>query len=202
MTNHNPETHERVFSDPARAERYAKGHRQMAEKFGKEISSKLTSHGFQSGKILDVGCGFGAANLILAQNFVHCEVVGIDLSEPLIELARGDAQNANLGERVRFELADAQEIPYPDDTFDVVTNTNMVHLVDDPIKMLNEIERVLAPGGYLFIADLRRSWLGVVEKEIQSALTMDEARSLIAKSELRAGKVSWGMLWWRYEVYP
>jgi ubiquinone/menaquinone biosynthesis C-methylase UbiE len=105
-----------------------------------------------------------------------------------------------MGERVRFEKADVQEIPYPDDAFDVAINVNMVHLVGNPVGMLDEIERVLAPGGFLFIADLRRSWLGLFEGEIKSALALGEARDLFRRSRLRLGAFSWGLLWWRYEV--
>ena len=147
-----------------------------------------------------MGCGFGALNLFLVERFTDSEVVGIDLSEPLLRLARMAAREANLGESVRFEKADAHEIPYEDSSFDVVINTNMVHLVEEPVRMLDELERVLAPKGHLFVADLRRSWLGIVEREVRSALTMREARELIEQSELRAGKLSWGFLWWRFEA--
>jgi ubiquinone/menaquinone biosynthesis C-methylase UbiE len=197
-----PVTHGRVFSDEDRAQEYAKGHRGMVERFGREYADKLSARGFQEGRIIDVGCGFGATNIVLAERFVSSEVVGIDLSEPLLRLARSRAQEANLGERVKFEKADVQQIPYEDDSFDVALSLNMVHLVEDPIEMLNEIERVLAPGGYLFIADLRRSWLGLFEREIRSALTLGEAKELFGRSQLRKGKFSWGLLWWRCEAWP
>jgi hypothetical protein len=66
--------------------------------------------------------------------------------------------------------------------------------------MLNEIERVLVPGGFLFISDLRRSLLGYVEDEIRSALTIPEAKSLFEESELRQGNFRWGLLWWNFEA--
>jgi ubiquinone/menaquinone biosynthesis C-methylase UbiE len=193
-------THERVFSDQDYAETYASQHWKMALGFGEEYAKKLAADGFQRGRILDVGCGFGATNLVLAKRFVDSQVVGIDLSEPLLRLAREAAQAAHLGERVRFEAADVQQIPYEDDSFDVVLNVYMVHLVEEPIKMLNELERVLVPGGHLFVADLRRSWLGLLEEEIRSGLTSGEARDLFRHSKVRTGKFSWGMLWWRFEA--
>jgi ubiquinone/menaquinone biosynthesis C-methylase UbiE len=75
----------------------------------------------------------------------------------------------------------------------------MVHLVEHPVRMLNEIERVLIPGGFLYIADLRRSWLGSLEREIKSGLTIAEARQLFNSSNLRPGDFAWGLLWWRFE---
>jgi len=194
-----PVSHERVFSRKDYAENYAKQHWKMAEKFGQEYGQKLAAQGFSGGKIIDVGCGFGATNLALGEQFPDCEILGIDLSEPLLEFASEAANEANLSERVRFELADVHQIPYPENTFDAAININMVHLVEGPIKMLNEIERVLIRDGYLFIADLRRSLLGFIEDEIRSALTISEARDLFDESEIRKGVFRWGILWWKFE---
>lgn len=195
-----PLDHDRVFSNQDYAETYARRHKKMSEMFGREYARKLSSHGFRKGRIIDIGCGFGATNLVLAEKFVDSEIVGIDLSEPLLRLARQATEATNTGERVRFEKADVHQIPYKDDSFDVVINVNMVHLVEEPVQMLNEIERILVPGGFLFIADLRRSWLGLVERPIRSGLTMGEARNLLNLSQLRKGNLSWGFLWWRFET--
>ncbi|MBN1483463.1 MAG: class I SAM-dependent methyltransferase [Chloroflexia bacterium] len=195
-----PLTHEPVFEDEAFAQRYAERHRNMAEKFGREYGDKLAARGFTRGRIIDVGCGFGAMNIVLARRFPDSEVVGIDLSEPLLELARQSARAAELGERVRFEKADAQQIPYEEDSFDAVISTNMVHIVSQPIQMLNEMERVLAPDGRLFIADIRRSWVGLLDKTFRSGLTLDEAREWVARSNLRQGQFSSSLLWWRFEA--
>jgi ubiquinone/menaquinone biosynthesis C-methylase UbiE len=194
-----PLTHERIFSDEDYAESYANQHWKMAEKFGQDYARKLVDQGFQQGKIIDVGCGFGATNLVLAERFVDSEVIGIDLSDPLLQFAQDAAQSANLGDRVRFEKADVQKIPYAENTFDVAINVNMVHLVEDPISMLNEIERILVSGGHLFIADLRRSWLGLLEEEIKAAMTIREARKLFSQSDLRPGNFYWSLIWWKFE---
>ncbi len=194
-----PLTHEPVFVDQAFAQRYAKQHRKMAEGFGREYAEKLVSRGFRGGKVIDVGCGFGGLNIVLAYRFVDSEIVGIDLSDPLLRLANQSAQAANLGDRVRFEKADVHQIPYPDNSFDVVINTNMVHLVDAAVQMLNEIERILIPNGFLFIVDVRRSWLGIFDKTFKSALTLDEARELVDRSNVREGNFTSNFLWWRFE---
>jgi ubiquinone/menaquinone biosynthesis C-methylase UbiE len=195
-----PLTHGRVFADEAFAERYAGRHRKMVEGFGSEYADRLVARGFYKGRIIDVGCGFGAMNIVLAHRFADSEIIGIDLSDPLLRLAKQSAQVADLGDRVRFEKADVHQIPYDDDSFDAVINTNMVHLVDDPVQMLNEIERVLVPDGCLFIADIRRSWIGLLDKTFKSGLTLDEARGLVDRSSLREGSFSSNLLWWRFEA--
>jgi ubiquinone/menaquinone biosynthesis C-methylase UbiE len=192
--------HDRIFSDPNYAQIYARQHQEMAVNFGDEYAKKLSKRGFTRGRIIDVGCGSGATNLVLAQRFPHAEVVGIDLSAPLLELARDAAAKTTFRDRVTFEKRDVQQIPYDDDSFDVVINTNMVHIVKHPLRMLGEIERILAPDGHLFIVDLRRSLLGLFETEIKSALSMSEAKDLLGHSSLRKANFHWSLLWWRYET--
>jgi ubiquinone/menaquinone biosynthesis C-methylase UbiE len=167
-----PRAQESIFSRADVAEAYATQHLKMAEGFGHEIAKRIVSRGIEEARVLDVGCGSGATNLTLAQHFPRFQLVGIDLSDPLIDLAGRSSQAQGFYDRVRFEKGNALQIPYENGSFNVVLNLNMVHLVKDPVRMLDEIERVLAPDGFLFIADLRRSWLGLLEKEIQSAVTL------------------------------
>ncbi len=194
-----PLTHGRIFDDEAFAQRYAERHQKMVERFGREYAEKLNSRGFRKGRIMDVGCGFGGMDIVLARRLVDSEIVGIDLSDSLLRLANQSAQAAGLDDRVTFEKADVHQIPYDDDSFDVVINTNMVHLVDDAVQMLNEIERILVPDGCLFIADVRRSWIGLLDKTFKSALTLDEGRELFGRSNLREGCFSSSLVWWRFE---
>jgi ubiquinone/menaquinone biosynthesis C-methylase UbiE len=195
-----PLAHDRVFGDQQAAATYARKHQNMADRLAREYSQKLCSRGFQRGRVIDVGCGSGGTVISLAEEFADSQFVGIDLSEPLLQYAEAAAQEAGVGDRVRFEVADVQQMPFDDDSFDVATNLNMVHIVERPIQMLNEIERILVPRGILFIADLKRSWLGVLEKEIKSALTTEEAQSLFGQSRLRKGTFSSDLLWWRFEA--
>jgi hypothetical protein len=66
--------------------------------------------------------------------------------------------------------------------------------------MLNEIERVLIPDGFLYIADLRRSFLGLFEPEIRSGLTIAEARKMFDQSEIRRGDFTSDLVWWKFEA--
>jgi methylase of polypeptide subunit release factors len=72
-------THGRVFDDEAFAERYAERHQKIVERFGHEYAEKLVSRGFHGGRIIDVGCGYGAMNIVLAHRFADSEIVGMDL---------------------------------------------------------------------------------------------------------------------------
>ena len=195
-------SHPRVFTDPEFAGDYARRHERMAQNLGARYAKRLAQMGFQRGAILDAGCGFGGVVMSLEQAFPDAQVVGTDLSEPLLERARVFAQAAGLTDRVRFELADVEQLPFTDGEFDVVINTNMVHIVEQPVQMLNEMDRVLAADGCLFIADIRRSWVGLVEKVFRSGLSVEEARDLIGRSGIRPGVLTSDLLWWRYEALP
>jgi ubiquinone/menaquinone biosynthesis C-methylase UbiE len=194
-----PLIHDRVFSGDF-AEEYARKHRKIAERFGHKFAETLAVRGFETGRILDVGCGFGATAIVLAQRVPRSEVVGIDLSEPLLDLATQAAQSNGMGERVTFEKADVQEIPYDDNSFVAVLNLQMLHIVEDPIAMLDEMERVLLPDGILLMADIRRSWVGLLDKVFKSGLTVEEATALVRRSNLRQGTFSSDLLWWQYEA--
>jgi ubiquinone/menaquinone biosynthesis C-methylase UbiE len=193
-------THDRIFSDEDRAARYAQNHQKMGENLGWEIARKLHARGFQGGRIIDVGCGSGGTAIVLAQEFAQSQILGLDLSQPLLQLANQAAQAAGMADRIRFETGDAEDIPCEENSFEVVLALNMVHIVEHPIQMLNEIERILVPDGSVFIVDLRRSWLGLFEKEMKSALTLEEARALFGQSGLREGSFSSSLIWWRFET--
>jgi ubiquinone/menaquinone biosynthesis C-methylase UbiE len=188
-----------AFSDPEFASSYPKRHAGMQRRFGNEYTEKLRVRGFRKGRILDVGCGFGETLILLGQSFPETVLTGIDLSDPLLDIARSSASRASLSERTEFKKADVCTMPYPDRHFDVVLNINMVHVVEHPIRMLDELERVLADDGSLFIADIRRSWVGFLEREFLWALSVEEARQLLNKSAARNGTMMSMMLWWRYE---
>jgi ubiquinone/menaquinone biosynthesis C-methylase UbiE len=188
------------FNDKNFAEIYIKKHKKILQKLGYYYVKKLKNSGFCDGRIIDVGCGFGEMCMVLAKEIPECEVVGVDLSVPLLDYARDNLSQESIGNRVEFQMADVEKMSFEDNSFDVVLNVNMVHWVNDPISMLSEIERILKPEGYLFIKDLRYSWLRVFENEIGNAFTLAEAKNLICDSRLREGSFSNSLLCWNFEA--
>lgn len=197
--NSRPAENNLLFEDSSFALRYFQKHRKMAYKLGLQYSRKLRNAGFQNGKILDAGCGFGGTLLTIAKNFTNSEFFGVDLSEPLLKIAHEETSSQRLQSRITFLKEDVQSLPFDNSTIDIVLNIYMVHLVEDPVKMLNEIARVLKSNGKFFIKDLRRTPLQLVEKEIKYSLSKTEALSLITKSNLPPGKFSQGLLSWNYD---
>lgn len=108
------------------------------------------------GKAVDLGCGPGFLVLEMAQQAPDLQVTGIDLSEEMLAQAKGYTHEFSVAERVDFKVGDAADIPFPDASLDLVVSTLSLHHWDDPLVILNEINRVLRPGGAYMIFDLRR----------------------------------------------
>jgi ubiquinone/menaquinone biosynthesis C-methylase UbiE len=106
-------------------------------------------------KALDIGCGPGALALLAkARVGPEGEVHGIDPSPEMIELARKKAAGA--GAAVRFQIGAAEDLPYPDASFDVVLSTLMLHHLPDDLRpqAIKEVARVLKPGGRFVAVDM------------------------------------------------
>ena len=113
----------------------------------------------QSGEaVLDVGCGTGTQALVAKQRVgATGHVCGIDPSASLLAGARRKAMHSGLS--IDFQPGGIEQLPYPDQSFDVVLSTFMMHHLPDDIKRqgLAEIARVLRPGGRLLVIDFMRS---------------------------------------------
>ena len=95
-------------------------------------------------RALDLGTGTGAGAFAIARRFPQAEVVGLDLTEQMVDRARSKVPG-ELSERVRFDVGDASRLPYGDESFDLVAHANMFPFFD-------ELERVLAPNGWVLFA--------------------------------------------------
>jgi demethylmenaquinone methyltransferase/2-methoxy-6-polyprenyl-1,4-benzoquinol methylase len=105
-------------------------------------------------KALDICCGTGDLALELASRVgPEGEVIGADFSRPMLELAR-EKPTPGGSTPVRFEWADALDLPYADDTFDAVTIAFGARNLADLDRGLEGMHRVLAPGGSLVILEI------------------------------------------------
>ncbi len=101
-------------------------------------------------RVLDVGCGRGGTVALLADRYGVAEAVGVDLSpEAVAFCARAHRHPA-----VRFQVGDAERLPFDDATFDAVTNVESSHTYPDLRAFLTEVSRVVRPGGWFLYTDL------------------------------------------------
>ena len=123
--------------------------------------------------IIDVGCGIGGSTLYLAQKF-KATATGITLSPVQASRAKQRAEAANLGKTVQFQVADALNMPFEDDTFDLVWSLESGEHMPDKTKFLQECYRVLKPGGTLVMA----TWCHRPTNSLAGELTKAEKRHL------------------------
>jgi SAM-dependent methyltransferase len=103
------------------------------------LEAALDSLDTASSRVLDLGTGTGRAAFLLAQRYPEAEVVGVDLAPAMLAEAR-KLTPPELADRLRFEEADAEHLPFPDASFDLVSLANM-------IPFFPELERITASGG-------------------------------------------------------
>jgi 2-polyprenyl-6-hydroxyphenyl methylase/3-demethylubiquinone-9 3-methyltransferase len=102
--------------------------------------------------VLDVGCGAGTFSRLWAE--LGHRVVGIDINAPLVELGRERARAA--GQELDLRVGSATEIPLPDRSFDIVCAPELLEHIQDYGRCLDELTRVLRPGGLIYLSTTNR----------------------------------------------
>ncbi|KAA8916841.1 hypothetical protein TRICI_000960 [Trichomonascus ciferrii] len=103
--------------------------------------------------ILDVGCGPGTISIDLAANYVsQGKVLATDYAEDVLKTAKASADEQRI-KNIEFETADIHNLHYPDNTFDVVHAHQVLQHITDPVKALQEMLRVVKPGGFVAARD-------------------------------------------------
>jgi SAM-dependent methyltransferase len=157
--------------------------------------------------ILDVGCGDGALAVELCKR--GARVTGVDSSDRMIEAARVRA--AQHGADVVFNVAGAEHLPFPPESFDIVVPVTVLCFVEDAAPVFREMARILRPGGRLVIGELGkwnswaaqrriRGWLGSPLWRRGRFRTPGELRTLAGDAGLVAGPVRGAIYYprWRF----
>jgi ubiquinone/menaquinone biosynthesis C-methylase UbiE len=103
--------------------------------------------------LLDVGCGTGTFDAMLAGSPLPARVTGLDYSPAMCRMGAEKAGRAGLSERLRFVAADSEHLPFAAGSFDVVTCSNSFHHYPHQQQVIHEMRRVLRPGGRLMLID-------------------------------------------------
>lgn len=104
-------------------------------------------------RVADVGCGFGASTVLMAQAFEQSTFAGFDIHRPSIQAARAAAADAGVQARTSFDVAAAKD--FPGHGYDLVCLFDTLHDMGDPVDAARRIREALAPNGTLLLVEPR-----------------------------------------------
>lgn len=139
--------------------------------------SDLTDWGFShvkfGNRILDVGCGGGAALAKLAIQYPEACLAGCDISPLAVESAQKINEQAVAAGRMKLKLSGVPNLDYPDNSFDTVFSVESLYFWSDAVEGLKDILRVLAPGGtFMTVLEMVGGNMSDHHEEIAKELNM------------------------------
>jgi ubiquinone/menaquinone biosynthesis C-methylase UbiE len=202
-----------VMDDSGEVEAYSSA---AAQAHLDAIDNTLIDHalrlvrGCEQGRGLDIGTGPGQIVIKLARRLTRWSFVSVDRSPGMIVQARANLAAAANGipERVAFELADGNRLPFRDESFDLVMCNSVLHHLAEPEKLLSEIARLVNSNGAILLRDLRRPnrlayplhvcWHGrnysgemlrLYRDSVRAAYTVPELHRLLESSGITGARV-------------
>ncbi len=180
-----------------------KGLTALRDSFYQDVADAV-SDSVAMGNMLDVGTGSGLLVLKIAEKNSRLKVYGVDVSQRAVTAARANARKSGLANAPHFDVGDVCSLPFKDEFFALVVSTFSLHHWKDKAAGLNEIYRVLRPGGETWIYDhwkepspearrvLRRdfgrlaAWFALSHlRFVSSTLTEENARSILEDPSLK-----------------
>jgi ubiquinone/menaquinone biosynthesis C-methylase UbiE len=134
------------------ASSYEKATRLVIKSYYSQVADEIASS-FATGTMLDIGTGPGYLPVEIVKRKPDINIIGVDLSKKLIHMAQTNAVKASLSGRLQFQVGNAANLRFDDDTFDMVISTGMLHSLKNPVAVLKEIYRVLKKGGHAWVFD-------------------------------------------------
>lgn len=163
--------------------------------------------GINKGSVLEIGPGPGYVGLEWLKQSANSKLTGCEISRDMIKMAKKNAKEYGFETNTDYVEGNAMQMPFQDEAFDAAFSNGSLHEWENPVKVFNEIHRVLKPGGLYCITDMRRDvnpiikwsiYLSTKPKEIRpgfltslnASYAVDEIRNLLSKSALKNASVS------------
>ncbi len=192
------------------AEDFARVARKNLGYFYENLVFSSLDLGVNGGRVLDLGTQFGLCAISLAKQDYKFEITGFQESLKFADIGRNFAEEDMVDGKIRWVVGSQESLPFEDRSFDLVVSGFDMHHWENPVKVLNEVERVLKVKGALVIGDLRRDAFGVmmpllktfsyvvknekVYREMKasfaSSYTKSEVEEILKNSNLRGCTVS------------
>ncbi len=148
----------------------------------------IKASGLKKGRILDIGIGgCGCMSFFLAK--MGFDVIGIDRSPRAIHISRKDAKKKRFRGSFEAKLADAENLPFPDNDFDAVLSYHSMHHMDKVEKVIGEMCRVCKKRGLVLISDLHKEGRKAYQHEPDSSNLLERTEKTLAKHAKSMRKV-------------
>lgn len=118
-----------------------------------EVARLLRDFPLAGRSVLDIGCGAGGVDLLLAGTHGAAYVTGIDVEDTVLAHARRKVEQAGLSDRIGLVKVAPGPLPFPRATFDVVFSKDSIVHIPDKHELMREVFRVLKPGGWFIASD-------------------------------------------------
>ena len=138
--------------------------------------SKLIN--FQRGIAVDIGTGLGELAKEVAKRHPGLQVIGIDISEKSLAIAKQRVKEINLS-NLEFKVEDAHRLSFSEDSVDLVVSHGTLHHFKDVSRILLEIYRILKPGALAYLSDLRRDVSEEIVKQVAINLAPKQAKAFV-----------------------
>lgn len=175
------------------------------------VLKRVSAKGIERGAALDVGTGPGVFPIFISKALPEIRFKGIDLSPVMIELAKKNAIDEGVKERMEFEVGSAYSLPCEDHSIDLLLCINTLHHLDRPVDFFNEVARALKENGAFVIVDFHRDTSSVIVgifnlfwraffgkhpkarngflESVRSSYTLEECRNFLEESKLKEWKL-------------
>jgi len=200
-----------IIEDQELAEYY----NQMARRYMafpcRRVLKRIVAKGIEKGRAIDVGTGPGIFPIFVTKAIPEIRFKGIDLSQIMVDLAKRNAREERMADRIEFEVGSAYSLPVEDRSLDLVLCINTLHHLESPVDFFNEVARSLKEGGAFVIVDFHRDASSVfIEffnllwkvffgrhpkakkgflESVQSSYTIEECREFLRRSRLKNWKL-------------
>jgi ubiquinone/menaquinone biosynthesis C-methylase UbiE len=195
-----------IIEDQELAEYYNR----MAKRYGRfpcqRVLKRVLAKGIEKGRAIDVGTGPGTFPICLSKAMPGVRFKGIDLSPVMVDIARRNAKEEGLADRIEFEVGSAYSLPVEDHSLDLILCIATIHHLERPVDFFNEVARSLREGGAFVIVDFHRDassvFIGIFNllwkaffgkhpkakngfiESIESSYTLEECRGFLEQSRL------------------
>ena len=162
--------------DDAQCQAYASADFSRSNQSFVDIVRKLISA--TATKILDLGCGPGDVMIRLARACPSLKITAVDGSPAMIQLAQTAIEECGLSMTISAVQGYVPGLPLPVGHFDAVLSKDFLHHLPDPMALWSEIRRLIKPGGFICVMDLRRPNSPQAAQKIVDVVTAEEAEVL------------------------